>query len=661
MATGLRRTGRNPLAYMGVDALTPPQLFLQSRAPETSDHGGFNVGAFWLVNDPKALYMLAAKSAGVATWVQLYPGAGGGASTFTTDVCDANEVGGFLKILGDPNIVTSGAGNEVTIELTDSVTISGNFTSTAGNVIVDGNVTAGGEVNWNGDGSFPPGNTLTGGLFNTNSSYLFTNGHAEEGILSTQRDFGSDKVIGLGYGDAGQILVGVDLTDAGPTWRTIGSAAGTVNITYPTADTINFESNALPIGGTNGQLLVGADAPGSAAWADLTSSDATIDIVTGPNTLDVTVVPGIKGKVFMGKGVGITPVYGVLKSSDLSINVDTSVAEEIDLTVIGGGAGTEISFMAYQATSSASIAFAYHTVVNLGEEVALTEAYNNGGGLYVGDGAGAKALFTAPVKGRYHFNMTIGRYNANSTNYYPTVFINTDNGNFTNGSPQFSTTTNNYNTSLSADVELDVGETAWFGTESYSAFNGKILGDQAAEPAGHRTYISGYLINKVTAGIGGNAYSFNATIPRGVYGSITKWATYINVPVKTTFGYLGDKGSAPLEVQWDTDACFYSGDLAGNGCSYTAPVDGIYVFYNSIGYFDRCISYVVNPNDTHLINFNERTLMQLNAGDVVKWGFYSTGYVGMTTINIMASPGIDPVTLLKNPAYEVSGYLVEAI
>jgi len=74
-----RLTGRNPLAYTGVEPITPPNLAIEKRVPTTHDLNNFNIGAIWVVrNDSlsKEVYMLIDKQGGIGEWVLIYPSSG---------------------------------------------------------------------------------------------------------------------------------------------------------------------------------------------------------------------------------------------------------------------------------------------------------------------------------------------------------------------------------------------------------------------------------------------------------------------------------------------------------------------------------------------------------------------------------------------------------
>lgn len=641
MATGHRRGGKNPLAYLGVDPIAPTPLFIQKRSPLTSDLAGYTVGSMWVVTSPQEVWILTSKAGGIATWIQMYPGAGGGASSFPCDTGTANEAGGVLNINGDiaGNITTLGSGNDVDIILNDTITIPGNFVSTAGQVIVDGDITSSnGGLTVHDRGIF--GLDVVAATFDTQQTYLFTNGHSVNGVLSTNQAFASDVVVGLGYGTAGQVLVGVDGTEAGPTWANITSTGGSIAITNG-AGTINLESNALPIGGTDGQILVGATA-GSAAWTDLTS-DGTLVVSGGANTLDVSLSHGTNGELLIGS-TGVAPVWNELTSSDGSITI-VNGAGSIDLTTVGGG-GSSIAFSAY---------FGSDTTINTGEyfgavTAPLIETFDKGNCFYPGDGAGAPATFTAPSDGVYAFG---GYIINNSENIY---VIETPTESITayrvacaypgTGGPYYQRKQDIYT------IELSAGDIVKWKCNSGGAdtiFN-NLRGDKCSN-------IFGFQINKVTTGIGGNAYSFKAIIPRS---ASAKWATY------NTDGYLGDKGSALTEI-YDTGNCFYPGDGAGNGCSYTAPVDGIYSFSGKLNYGDHLTISVSDPNNpTDYSNrFYTETFFpeadtytfQLNAGDVIKWNIKDTN----TAVDSFIYYSSLLVGTGGQHTYFISGYLIEAI
>jgi len=69
-----RLSGINPLAYVGVNAKNPSQIYKSSRQPASTDVANFEIGTMWIYNDGAGtteVYMLTDVSAHVATWLQL--------------------------------------------------------------------------------------------------------------------------------------------------------------------------------------------------------------------------------------------------------------------------------------------------------------------------------------------------------------------------------------------------------------------------------------------------------------------------------------------------------------------------------------------------------------------------------------------------------------
>src|SRR3989442_15939451 len=101
-----RLNGLNPLAYMGTNPITPPDLVINNRTPTVDDSVNFNIGTFWLVRLPNVdvaseVWMLVELIGITATWVQLYPNSATGVTTYPCDNGTAVEVGGVLNMLGD--------------------------------------------------------------------------------------------------------------------------------------------------------------------------------------------------------------------------------------------------------------------------------------------------------------------------------------------------------------------------------------------------------------------------------------------------------------------------------------------------------------------------------------------------------------------------------
>ena len=98
--------GKSGLAYTGVNALQPPDVSYSDRAPTTNDYIGYGLMHLWHVvtGSPHTyqLWYLADKSAGIATWLQLYPNtAGGGGNLRSEDLLiSIPTLLGYINVYG---------------------------------------------------------------------------------------------------------------------------------------------------------------------------------------------------------------------------------------------------------------------------------------------------------------------------------------------------------------------------------------------------------------------------------------------------------------------------------------------------------------------------------------------------------------------------------
>lgn len=121
-----RLNGLNPLSYIGANPYSPPNLISDNRPPTSNDRKNFDIGSIWIDRSPVApsspdVWMLVRIVTNTATWIKLAEGESS-AETFPTDLGTAVPAAGVLNIVGDgDNISTAGAGNTVTISLSDDV------------------------------------------------------------------------------------------------------------------------------------------------------------------------------------------------------------------------------------------------------------------------------------------------------------------------------------------------------------------------------------------------------------------------------------------------------------------------------------------------------------------------------------------------------------
>ena len=124
----------NSLAYVGVEANTPPNLTVNLRRPTSGDYIGYTLGSLWLYTvdpSPQEVWMLVRLAYQEAFWVELFPGGGGaGALEVVTAAGSAFTVDGVVNFIPGTNINVSAVpdgGNNLQVNLTDNVLISGHF------------------------------------------------------------------------------------------------------------------------------------------------------------------------------------------------------------------------------------------------------------------------------------------------------------------------------------------------------------------------------------------------------------------------------------------------------------------------------------------------------------------------------------------------------
>jgi hypothetical protein len=386
-------TGVGSLNYTGVGAPNPPNLVILKRAPNSNDSQNFTLGDLWLytVDDIQELWVLVSLAGNTATWVQLFPGAGGGATQFPTDSGIANESGGVLNVVGGIGITTSGSGNTVTIS--SSGTVADTFPTDSGTA-----VPVGGALNILG-GS----NIHTSAIGNTVSVALNTN--VDIGGSLTLSTFpgvlqsSNVGVVSASRGANGQLLIGH--TGVNPAWANITSSGGSVVITNGTG-TINLEvtgadastfvtqsGTATPASGVlhiNGTNLLTTSAPGSS------------------NIVDVTLTNGTNGQVPIGGGA--SPVWANITSDDGSIAITNGV-NSIDLSATGAERST--AFFATQTGKAVNVTgrSSPETIYLMGSAAIMNATFNPGGHFFIGDGVGTECSYTAPSTGLYQFNFNV--------------------------------------------------------------------------------------------------------------------------------------------------------------------------------------------------------------------------------------------------------------
>jgi hypothetical protein len=156
---------------------------------------------------------------------QFVTGGGGSGTTLTGDVGGSRSpVLGNFNLLGGLNINTSGAGNTITFNLDNTVSVTGNIQSTAGNIIASGSV-LGFDITTNTS----PNLTLT-----MEDNGLFAGGtNPDVDISLTTQGVGCVVIDGIAGGGLNS------------TWRTCQAAAQTVGLATVTLVSILINAEEM--------------------------------------------------------------------------------------------------------------------------------------------------------------------------------------------------------------------------------------------------------------------------------------------------------------------------------------------------------------------------------------------------------------------------------
>ena len=356
----VRLTGRNPLAYLGVDPVTPPLLLIEKRSPTANDYSNVDIGAIWVVSDDNTqtyeYWVLVNIDGGSAHWVQLYPGASGGATSIPADNGTATVASGVLKIFGGDNITTYGSGNEIDVQLDDSVSVktaltvqalgagvvmtdsNGRFSSTDGNdgMVLIGNtngapewaqLTPGANVSiTNGANSITISASGGGGGGDLTFAGDTGTALANAGTIKINGDGVSITTTASGTGASAQVAIGISST---PTFTTIST--GDLTVTgQPTFNT--FEQGVIvssPSGvlsyltpTSNGQVLI---ANGNAAVWNRLEAGSGVSMTYAPGRTVISASGGGSSTTFTGNTGSVTPT-GTLKIIGDGTNVITTAS-----------------------------------------------------------------------------------------------------------------------------------------------------------------------------------------------------------------------------------------------------------------------------------------------------------------------------------------------
>lgn len=302
-----RLNGLNPLAYLGVNPVTPVPFFSKATDPTSTDYANFILGTIWLNTANENIWMLVALTNFQGTWVKL------GTSSGNLETLTGNS-GGVVSPDGSSNINVVGDGTTITVvgnPATHTLTISA-----LGTGIIE---------------------TLTG---DSGGAIAPVAGNINVKAGTSTLNAGSSVTIA---GSGNTLLL--DVTDANDN-TIIGNLAGKASISG--AENTGVGSSVLSSLTTGNNNI----AIGSAAGADITTGTGNIligvdsgeDITTGSYNIflgPLNGTPTLSGVLSLGDFTNTTSAYiagvaGVSVSNENLVTINTATGQ-LGSTAGGGG------------------------------------------------------------------------------------------------------------------------------------------------------------------------------------------------------------------------------------------------------------------------------------------------------------------------------------
>lgn len=347
-----RLTGLNPLAYMGVEPLTPPNMYVSPKSPTSADVNGFNIGDFWVNSVTRNIYFLANLNRGIATWTLLSSGGGGTVTSVT----------------GGNNITVTGTATDPIVNVsgtTDHAVQVGNATGslTSLSVGTNGQLLLGSTA---ANPSFVTPTAGTGLAITTNSSTLsyalsvpvsIANGGTNATSMTTTDGvvyFDGTSLVTTAVGTATQVLTS-NGAGVAPTFQAAASGGITTiagNVGSVTGSTVTLDT-LIPITGAQGTPHF--EGSGSHMWLNFeddngdrnvciglfayTGNAGADNVSVGQGTLGNA---GFTGELNIAFGTSSGGDYTGSESSNIVLN-HTGVTGDNNTLRIGTGTGSSNS------------------------------------------------------------------------------------------------------------------------------------------------------------------------------------------------------------------------------------------------------------------------------------------------------------------------------
>lgn len=376
-------SGTVVLGYQGINPTNPPQLIVETRNPGVNDRQGYKLLDLWVNYVSNQVFMLVSLARKTAQWALLFPSSGGGEIFATNSGNAIPNASNEIEVLGGTNFNTAGAGNTVTINLDNNLSIAGSLTIES---------LAAGVIQTDSNGEFftsvgDDGYVLIGGGTEPQWAQI-TSGTITISYGPNTVDFTAPGVGDANFmtDDGTAVPIASTVIFNGISNMNTSASGNTVNINLDT--TVNHSGNLTV---TNdviaNQVIVGGDVGFSAFSEGVVQSNSS-GVLTSSS--------GNDGEILIAATAG-APAWANITSTDASVTI-TNGANTINIENNSGGGLPQSSdgFLALNPSD-----FSNQSLDLLGQNVTMVEIFDDNNNFTPGNGAGTSAKYTAPSDGKY--------------------------------------------------------------------------------------------------------------------------------------------------------------------------------------------------------------------------------------------------------------------
>lgn len=501
----------------------------------------------------------------------------GAAAQFDGDVGSAFPVAGILQILGSINILTTAAGNTVNIELADDIIINNELTVGSdiiggGDISADGSVSAVGPLITNG------GLLVTANGINSTGPVELHDATLDIGIVQID-DAGN---LFSDTGAAGEFLISQG-AGVQPTWSTLTSPLGTLNITY-NAGTGNIDLEVLAV----------VDPIFQAKDATQAFTAANIIILTGDANINSTAA-GNAITYRLADTIHVTDnIYadnGSIEASNGSIRAGDYIVAENNISSLNGSI---IAFHGYVEAENYIISQGYITAADYISSI-------NGNIVAINGNIAATAGTVSAAGDITSLSRLIAATGCDITG---NVYLR--DASLPVGITQMNALQQLYSSNAAADGQILIGS----GAGDNPTWNNIVAGPGITITNGPHS------VTVTNSGVGAIQPAFTS------YLAADTGYLWGNLPRQ----YMGSN-ITPIVIDYDATGDFYAGDPV-NPASFTAPVTALYQFIFKVGFriqsgsYVDSILYIIHGYPAVIKSYSNSSRSYVYAGNLLTNCFY---------------------------------------